>query len=456
MPSRHQKNFSLTKRNRCYVFVLNNYDENDFDNIWQINYRGISFQEEVGENTHTRHFQGFIRFWTNITGHQVIRQFREALGHTRTSFEQCIDAKASYAYSCKQETRSGEHWEDGDLDFVNTADGKIGEQGKRTDLRIAADKLKAGATIRELCLDHTSTMVKHLNGFRAVKSYLDFEEACKERTVAVWWLWGKTGMGKSKLAYSQDAATSVYKLPDEGQKKLWFGVYDGQRTLLIDDIGLDTMSFEVLLQVTDRYRYEAPVKGGHVWAKWTAVVITCQDHYTTLYAHIPANKLEALRRRITYERYFGDGKDMLPPPPAPHTPPHVFMAQDSPDYSVQLPVQGSPLQPQHIDSVSLSARIDAYFAPPAEIIPRLHSDWPPMPELLQDDASVLDAMHGGTATPAEGSESEAELLAQPATPPRESMEHADGLDTATDMRNARNLLRHMQRLRRARRFVIYD
>lgn len=114
------------------------------------------------------------------------------------------------------------------------------------------------------------------------------------RTVEVTWLYGKTGVGKTRQVMEMD---SVYKLDPPYN---WFDGYEGEDILLLDDYENDSIARGMLLNMLDGYRLRLPIKGSHTWAEWTKVFVTSNEHPC---AYTLWDK--ALERRVTSVRCVG-------------------------------------------------------------------------------------------------------------------------------------------------------
>ncbi len=94
---------------------------------------------------------------------------------------------------------------------------------------------------------------------------------------------GTPGAGKSELARLFDPDDCFSLPPPKAQNDLWFGDYDGERTLIIDEFEKQpkaTLSLYWIKKILDGQPLQVPVKGGHRWAEWTFVVVTTNHHPT--------------------------------------------------------------------------------------------------------------------------------------------------------------------------------
>lgn len=120
-----------------------------------------------------------------------------------------------------------------------------------------------------------------------------YREVPSWRDITVVWLWGDTGVGKTKLASGESDF-----LIHAGDLKWWCG-YDGEKRICIDEVTSDT-SIAYLLRLLDGYKLRLQVKGGHTYANWTQVYIT--SNYSPTYLYPDGKHLQALLRRLTEVR----------------------------------------------------------------------------------------------------------------------------------------------------------
>lgn len=183
------------------------------------------------------------------------------------------------------------------LDYVTKQDtaiteafseGKMPEQGARNDLEEVAGAIKNGMKMDEIASTYPSMFVKFHRGLKELRI-----SGMTHRTQPpeVYWLWGQTGVGKSRWAIDTFGEENVY-IKDNTQ---WWDGYDQQICTMIDDFG-GNWEFRDLLRVLDRYRYNAQVKGGYCKLNSPFIVITCEYPPNCFWAE---TQLAQMMRRIT-------------------------------------------------------------------------------------------------------------------------------------------------------------
>ena len=108
----------------------------------------------------------------------------------------------------------------------------------------------------------------------------------------VYWYWGPTGAGKTRLAH---LLTRNRAWTSGDNKAQWFDGYVGQKDVIFDDLSIeDNIPRGLFLRLMDRYAMRVPVKGGFVNWQPKRVFITSNFKPHDLYQNDPA-----VLRRIT-------------------------------------------------------------------------------------------------------------------------------------------------------------
>ncbi len=175
-------------------------------------------------------------------------------------------------------------------------------QGCRTDIQVGVDILKGGGGISEIAETAPQLIVKYPSGFVKLASVLKEKEVPLERPVKVYWLWGKTGTGKTHSAmYAEEDPFVMHGYQLE---KGYFDNYKGQKTLIIDEFA-HQCKITYLLSLTDKWKLELNVKYGSTFAEWTTVFVTTNISYPdALYPGANEEHRNALFRRISKAVHF--------------------------------------------------------------------------------------------------------------------------------------------------------
>lgn len=175
-------------------------------------------------------------------------------------------------------------------------------------------------TMLEIADAHPGDFLRYHKGVQVLRSL----SLCTRRDISVpvnvYWWFGPTGTGKSRLAWE--------RYPDCYTKMMnkWWDGYEGQKVVLFDDYRPNMCTFAELLRMLDRYPMMVEFKGGSCHLSATTFVITTTSRPEVIWSGRTAEALNQLLRRITEIMEFHlDGsrtclKDlqteyvMLPPP----------------------------------------------------------------------------------------------------------------------------------------------
>lgn len=259
---------------RDYVWTLNNYTEDELENIARFTGKYLVFGFEIGASG-TKHLQGYAEFEGPVTWTRMRKEISERvhIEKRRGTQEQAI------AY-CKK-----------DASYVEIGTKRVMKgQGHRTDLDEVGQMVKDGESLMTIAERHPGTWIRYNKGITSLKNVL--EEKPKWRDVEVLVYWGPTGTGKTRRAMQWG---DVYKMNQNTNGTLWFDGYDGEETLLLDDF-YGWIKWGELLGMIDGYPYRCQTKGGYVYAKWKRVVITSNKPPSEWYHE---RDIAPLNRRIT-------------------------------------------------------------------------------------------------------------------------------------------------------------
>lgn len=259
-------------RKRNWVFTINNYTEQDIEACDKVNCTYIVYGKEIGAEG-TPHLQGYVEFENAKTLKSVVKN----LGG-RCHVEARKGTAKQAAVYCKK-----------DGDFQER--GEITNQGARTDLDEIAELVKARG-VEGVVEEMPSAIIKYAKGIERLSELIQVPRSTKPKVV---WLWGKSGVGKSRIAFDANRQ-SIYSW---NQTKWWNG-YRQQSRLVIDDFTHNTENdaeFRYLLKLLDRYPMQVETKGGMVHLNSAEIYITCEFPPSHFYDE-GTNKLNQLLRRI--------------------------------------------------------------------------------------------------------------------------------------------------------------
>lgn len=231
-----------SKRTRTYCFTLNNWTQDEYDQLVGLKYTYLVIGKEIAPTTLTPHLQGFIHFKEAKTLTAVSKL------NKRIHWEASKGSPAQNRTYCIKE---------GDYQEWGTPP----EPGKRTDIELVREMISEGNGMNQII-----EKASNYQCLQMAEKILKYRENKRNWKPNVKWYYGPTGTGKTRTAYEE--------LPDAyitmGTGKWWDG-YDAHPNVIIDDIRWDFMPFSQLLRLLDRYPFMVENKGGsrqkYFWQK---------------------------------------------------------------------------------------------------------------------------------------------------------------------------------------------
>lgn len=238
-------------RTRNWVFTINNFSDVEQEACQKLECSYIVVGTEVGASG-TPHLQGYVEF---------------ANAKTMTAVKKLLGGRAHL------EPRKGTPLQASDYckkDGMFTERGNLSQQGKRSDLHEVADLVRERGI--EGVIDEVPHMfIKYAKGIERLNELYMKPRTEKPKVV---WLWGQSGVGKTREAFNVPEDMTVYSW---NQTKWWNG-YAQQFRIVIDDFTFDgsDSSFRYLLKLLDRYHLKVETKGGMVEINSPEIYITSE------------------------------------------------------------------------------------------------------------------------------------------------------------------------------------
>lgn len=251
----------------------------------------LIFQQEICPTTSRPHYQGYVSLKTP----QRMTGVKRILRNSQVFLSRARDESAAIEYCRKRESRApGTE----PVEF-----GRLPRAPKSTSLQAVCHDLKHGADVREVALKYSDTFVKYHKGIVALQAQL-VAPALVDRVVFV--LHGPAGSGKTRHVYDAFPIDRIYTPLLPGHGVVWFDGYRPgfHKVVLFDDY--DRQSRMLLSHhkfVTDRYIYNAPVKGGTVYIDAPIVIFTSNEAPQFWFGDLTDAHNDAISRRITKSWY---------------------------------------------------------------------------------------------------------------------------------------------------------
>ncbi len=183
------------------------------------------------------------------------------------------------------------------MPFMHFPKGVPAPQGKRTDIDLFVEDMKV-SDFAVTAMKYPNVYVKYSTGFAKLDFFFRQKKAQEWREVTVHWIYGATGVGKTRSALEQANAMEggVYLHRKDIGKTMWWDGYTGQKVLVLDEYHGNWMPYKSILGILDGHPYRCPVKGTFVWAEWTTVFVTSSGGPHAAYQREEYSELD---RRIT-------------------------------------------------------------------------------------------------------------------------------------------------------------
>lgn len=254
-------------------------------------------QLEEGGKTSYRHWQIYLENPEPVRFLTLRNLFPK--GH----FESRRGTKAdAYRYVTKKETSLGIHLEKGTIDLENY-------QGRRTDLEKLRERiLYEGESVQDLLLSEPRAVayVRQLRELEFARNEVRWGR--KDREVTARYLWGASGVGKTRSLFDRYDRADVYRVTDYSHP---FDRYSGEKVLALDEFD-GQISFDLMLNILDRYPLLLPARYQAKWAAFTEVWVIANvplsEHYRVVQRGQPERWKALIRRFASVEKMGADGR----------------------------------------------------------------------------------------------------------------------------------------------------
>lgn len=261
---------SPQRRARNWLFTWNNpgIEEAQFEEHLRSR-PGLTyyvFQRERGE-IGTEHYQGYIQFKSEKTLSAVKNQV-SPFAHFEIA-RGTPDQNVTYCTKAETRVRGPYDW------------GTLKRQGQRTDLALVADRVTAGASIRELAQEFPKQFIQYSSGIYKFKRTVAPPPLVLNRICKLFI--GPTRTGKTWSATHDQSSPGVWTEKNSvflKQPDAWFDGYNGETTLVLDEFGgaSQHLPLTMILCWMDNYRNQLPLKGAYEWNYATEIIFTSNLH----------------------------------------------------------------------------------------------------------------------------------------------------------------------------------
>ena len=277
-------------RGRFWVFTLNLSPDIDHDalapQLWP-GCRYCIYSLEMGE-TGNLHYQGYAEF--HNTKRLAALKNLDAMEGAHWELRRGSQ-KDAMDYCRKTDDPT---YLDGPYEWGEPSSG----QGARSDLKALKIAIDEGSTDVDLFDNFFPTMLRY---HKSVSHYRNLKQVKRSWKTLVTVCIGPTGTGKSSYAFNN--YPDAYYAPMDG----WFDSYQGQETVIVDEMYGSRYSWSFMLQLCDRWPLLAKSKGGFVNFTARNIIFTSNVHPSQWYPKVVQHtgwEASPLARRIDLLLYF--------------------------------------------------------------------------------------------------------------------------------------------------------
>lgn len=287
----------------CFTDYLPNNIENGYEKIYE-EYkdviRGIAWGLETCPTTGRKHNQAYIQMFKQCR-FSAIQKMIKSKAHFKV-MKGSIIQNEDY---CKKE---------GNYKKI----GLFVSRGYRSDLHNIKDDLKNGASLYDIMENYTGDYIRYHSGIEKMKKLIERKKSAHWRDVEVTALYGKAGSGKTSHVIKKHGYDNVFIWDSKMASTDFWGHYDGEDVLLIDDFN-GWVQYSYLLRVLDGHQLHLNIKGSGTFARWTKVYITSNNMGYRWYKSIGENLSRRFNKclkvskgnteSLTHEEFFGECVD---------------------------------------------------------------------------------------------------------------------------------------------------
>lgn len=264
------------EQSRRWCFTLNNYSDEDYENILKWDCKYLIVGQEGNEIGSTPHLQGYVVFGS------MKRLAAMKKLHPRAHFEVARGTSSQNSKYCSKEGLFEEVGE------MPQDDGGVAEKER---WKRARDIVQSGGDLEGIPDD---IFIRYYRTLKEIKK--DFMKKVEDaEDVTGEWYYGPPGAGKSRKAREQFPGAYL-----KMQNKWWDG-YQGEDFVILDD--LDCKELGHLLKIwADRYAFLAETKGGAIQIRPKKLVVTSNYSIEELFGG-DSEMCGAIKRRFHVTRF---------------------------------------------------------------------------------------------------------------------------------------------------------
>jgi len=263
-------------KSRNFCFTINNYTEQDVQNILCTECKYVCFGKEIGESG-TPHLQGYICF-------QNARHFNALKKVHATAHWEVAKGLPSQAKAYCQ--KDGDFYEVG-ICPVDPSSKGLGEKRRWEEAFAAVQENRLEDVPKDLLCRSLKSIEYAVSRVNASKLVIEDLPAMGDNE----WRWGDPKSGKSEGARKENPEYYV-KIP----RSKWWDGYNHEPCVIMEDLDpLSAKSAQFIKQLVDIYVFPVEVKNGTMKIRPKRVIVTSNYHPSDIFEGVD---LEAIMRRF--------------------------------------------------------------------------------------------------------------------------------------------------------------
>lgn len=270
----------MTTKTKAWCFTIFDANEETEEDMagWQYTY--LVYGREVCPDTNRPHLQGYVEFHNR----KVLKTVKRI--HKTAHWEPRRGSAHEASEYCKK-----------DKVFVELGAISLG-QGHRTDLEIIRSEIADGKSEIDIADCHFAIWVQHRRAFSEYRHLM--QPPLYRPNLQIWSVSGPTGTGKTSMSMAMYPDAFIVSDPT----LQWFDGYNGERVVIIDEYRGGARG-DILLRLTDIYKFRVPVKGGFV--PWNPLLIIFTSNLYCPWGHDDIS--EPIARRVQHNINLTEKRD---------------------------------------------------------------------------------------------------------------------------------------------------
>ncbi len=245
-------------RNYAWCYTLNNYSDTEYGKLVAVDCQYHVFGKEIAPKTGTPHIQGYIYMYEKQSLRSMRRKvslrarFTKALGSAEQNFKYCSKTK--------------DYKELGVRPMSQKEKGQTEKDKWAKIIALAKDQ-----KLDEICVEYPSIYLRMYSTLKRIARDHQKKPETLTELINVW-LFGATGLGKTVKALKMAGTKDSYYIKNANK---WFCNYQGEHTVIIDDIGPKHHCLAYYLKIWGDFNpFQAESKGSSSMIRPKRIIIT--------------------------------------------------------------------------------------------------------------------------------------------------------------------------------------